>query len=314
MMSEKILFETKAGEIPFWDNPNLIGHKLLPERYYPVTTLPEAMNLITRRALKKEDIRILRIIGDAFCANEDQVRRYMGLVDGMSRSEVSKRLDRFRERGLVDRWKFRIMGDEEELQKKPAPFTIGVSGHLLLKHFYSDKPFTKPQYWDEKGVLTMQRYIAMNELRCRMAESRNIKNWVWHGIVSHNTSIEKPFGAAEVKTPNGMINFLIERPQQSQDYIGYLRTRLNKWKDVFETRGTIPIYKLSSNVPIVLIYSSTYSIAEHIHRELLVDQYPFTVWFCVEEEMEKGFTTSFFTPNEADLKRIRLDFFQKAVQ
>lgn len=301
------VFTTKKGEVPFWDNPFLKANKVLPKKYYPYTTLEEVITLYKRGIIDETDFTILKVLGDAVCVNEDQLRRYMEKMT--SRSDTSKRLDRFRTNGLVERWKIRVWGDEEEAIKPPAPFTLGVAGFKLLKHFYNEDFFMNPNRWDNLGIGGIKRYVAMNELRCIMSENRIINKWKWNAIIANNPKLKFPMGAAEMRTPEGDVTLLIDRAQMNQDFIGYFRDKLECWRRVYKRHNTIPVSEFPDNMSIVVIYTSTLSMAEYIHKELMLDTFPYHIWVCVEEDLlQQGFDTAFYIPNKEKLKRIKLEF------
>ncbi|MFT9495744.1 MULTISPECIES: hypothetical protein [Bacillota] len=300
------LFTTKEGDVPFWDHPFLKGNKVLPTKYYPHTTQEAVIELYRRGRIDDTDFILLKVLGDAICANEDQLRRYMERK--MSRSETSKRLDKFRSIGLVDRWKVRIRGEEESV-KPPAPFTLGVGGYKLMKHFYNEDFFMDPNRWDNYGIGGIKRYVAMNELRCMMTEKKIVNRWKWNAVVANNPRLKFPMAAAEIKTPQGNINFLIDRAQMNQNFIGYFRDKLENWKKVYEKHGNIPVSEFPENMGFVVIFASTLSVAEYIHKELMLDTFPYHIWVCVEEDLlQYGLDTAFYIPNKEKLKRIKLDF------
>jgi hypothetical protein len=300
------LFTTKRGEVPLWDHPFLKGSKVLPKKYYPYTTQEGVIDLYKRGRIDDTDIILLKVLGDSICSNEDQLRRYMQSV--MSPSQTSKRLDKFRTSGLVDRWKVRIRGQEEEV-RPPAPFTLGIAGFKLLKHYYNEDFFMNPNRWDDYGVGGIKRFVAMNELRCHMAELKAVNKWKWNAVIANNQKLKFPLGAAEIRTPQGNVNFLIDRAQMNQNFIGYFKDKLQNWKYIYQRYGTIPVSEFPDNPAFVVIYTSTLTVAEYIHKELLLDSFPFNVWVCVEEDMLlDGFNTAFYRPNKEKLKRIRLEF------
>lgn len=311
------VFTTLSGEVPFWDHPGLMGHKVLPEKYYPYTTLESVLEYMNRRLLDEYDFILLKVLGDAVCANEDQLRRYMSKF--LSRSKVSQKLNRLRRNAFVERWKVRIRNDEESY-KPPAPFTLGVAGYRLLKHFYNADFFMDPNLWDKYGVGGIKRYVAMNELRCQMTELKIAKKWKWNAVLANNPNIRFPMAAAEIESANGKrFNLLIDRAQMNQDFIGYFRTKLYQWRNLCEELGTknIPVDDFPENDTIVVIYTATLSMAEFIHEKLLLDTYPFNVMLIVEEHLyEKGnesseelpLLRSFYLPTENNLQRVTLKF------
>lgn len=300
-------FLTKKGELPFWDHPSLKGSKVLPKKFYrPYTNVEGAVEHFNRGRLDEHDFTLLKVLGDAICANENQLRRYM--EPKLSNSQTSTRLDRMRSNGFVDRWKVRIHGDEEGY-KPPAPFTLGMAGYKLLKHYYNSEYFMDSNRWDSLGVGGIKRYVAMNELRCTMVEMSILKKWKWNPVVAKNYQNSRPLGVGLVDTPQGHMNFIIDRVQGSQDFTGFFKDRLYNWRKVFEKCGNIPIMDFPDNNSYVIIFSPTISIANYLHQQLMLDTFPFNIWICVEEDLaESGFNESFYIPTKNTLKRIKLNF------
>ncbi|NRD80823.1 hypothetical protein HPT25_26200 [Bacillus sp. BRMEA1] len=300
-------FLSKEGDVPFWDHPSMYGYKKLPKNSFPFINIEQALKAYRQGIFDDLDITILKVVGDAIAANEDQLRRYLSTKT--SRSDVSMRLERLRRNAMVDRWHCRLENDENEEFKPPAPFTLGIGGFKLLKHFYNDQPFVNPNTWDNQNAKSIQRYVAVNELRCRLVKSKAIKGWTWNGVVAHNRRYKKPLGVAEIETGKGRVNFMIERAQMSQNFIGYLRDKLHQWKQVFEANESFPIALFPNNVPIFVISCSTISMAEFIHKQLMLDTYPFTVWLAVDELMDtEGTGKSFFAPDSEAIRRIHVSF------
>lgn len=302
--TEYPMYTTRNGKVPFWDHPLLKGSKILPKKYYPYTGIEGAITLLNRKIIDENDFTLIKVLGDAVCATEDQMRRYMAPI--LSRSDTSKRLDRLRTNGIVERWKVRIRTDVNEEIKPAAPFTLGVAGFKLLKHYYNDQFFMDPNRWDNYGIGGIKRYVAMNELRCQLIERKVLSKWKWNGRIANNHRYKFPLGVGAIKTQNGNINFLIDRAQMNQNYIGYFRDKLENWKYIHEKYNSLPVSDFPENAQMVILYTSTLSIAEQIQKELLLDTYPFNILLCIEEYMEEGLNTSFFQPHKNGLSRIRL--------
>ncbi|MFE7064189.1 hypothetical protein ACFVAD_18830 [Sutcliffiella sp. NPDC057660] len=286
------------------------GYRKLPDNYRPYVNVEQAINAYQRNFLDEMDFTIMKVLGDAIAANEDQIRRY--LISKISRSDTSKRLDRLRRNGFVDRWHCRLENDTDNEIRPPAPFTLGIAGFKLMNHFYPHTPFMNPNSWDNQNIKTLQRYVAMNELRCLLVESKSINNWHWNSVVAHNRRLKKPLGTAELETTKGNVNFIMERAQMSQNFVGFLRDKLHQWKKVYEQESTFPLTNVPDNVPVFIIYTSTLAMAEHIHKQIMLDTFPFTVWTCVEEFFEAdGLAKSFYAPQGESLKRLYLEFLEK---
>lgn len=295
----------KAGQISIWDDPSVVGGIALPNPYQPLTHLGSVLNKFSNGFFEELDVVLLKIVGDAIAANEDQLKRY--LESKMTRTQVSKRLKRLRQHGFVDRWQ--IDSSNFTTEKPPAPFTLGLSGFILLKHLYYSQFFMEPQRWQRLGLSNIQRYVAVNEIRTQLYENRRMRNWTWNGVILNNPYLYQPFGVAEIEGPKGNFNLVIERVQQSKDYMGYLQARFEKWEQVFEEYKTLPIRGFNQNPTVVIIYVSSLSLAEHIHKEMVLEQKKFPVWICVEEDLlEERIGKSFYVPTESKLKLIDIDF------
>ncbi|WP_240468617.1 replication-relaxation family protein [Gracilibacillus sp. YIM 98692] len=304
-------FYTKDGVIPVWDHPLLTGHHILPTNYRPKVKLDQALSLVSNRQVKEDDMTVLKVLGDAICANEDQLRRYLEPI--MTRSQVSKRLDTFRKHGLVQRWKVRIANDVEEEIRPPAPFTLGIAGYKLLKHYYNDQVFMEPDRWDVLGIPGIQRYVAFNEIRCRFVEARTLQNWQWNVPITNQGRIRSAAAVATVQTPQGPLRFIIERAQMSQNYIGYLKDTLFQWKEVVEQYATLPSRSFEGPLNfVVIVYASTVTMAEYIQSELLLDTFPFNIWLCVEEKIEdEGLDHAFYRPSSNSIQHMHLEFLNR---
>ncbi|WP_241656023.1 hypothetical protein [Halobacillus litoralis] len=280
----------------------------MPKNYRPHVTIESVLSLYMKRKIDDTDLILLKVLGDAVCCNEDQLRRY--LSSKISRSSVSKRLDKFRRYGLVERWKVRIKSeDEDEARKPPAPFVLGIAGYKLLKHYYNDEFFMDPNRWDHLGISAVQRYVAMNEIRCRLIEAKAAKAWKWNPSLTFYKNIRNPMGAAEIRTPRGNINFIMERLQMSQDFVGFMKSKLHQWTKVFEKQQNLLLDDMHELLPTVIISASTLSMGETLHTNVMLDTFPFNVWVTVEEDMESdGLENSFYRPEGKELKRIKLDF------
>lgn len=303
---EQSYYTTKNGEVPLWDHPSLKGSKVLPKNYYPFTNVESTVEHFRRGLLDERDFTILKVLGDAVCANEGQLRRYLG--SKYSPSQTSNRLDRLRKHGFVDRWKVRIRGQEEEI-KPPAPFTLGMAGYKLMKHYYNSEFFMDSNRWDTLGIGGIKRYVSMNELRCIMVEMSILKKWTWNPVIGGHNKNHRPLAVGLIDSPNGMVNFLIDRVQTSQNFIGFFKERLYNWSTLYEKYGHIKIADFPDYETYSIIFAPTLSVAEQLQKELMLETYPFSIWICVEEDLlTSGFNTAFYVPTSEKLKRIRLGF------
>lgn len=307
-LEDNSYFVTKDGIIPQLDHPMMTGYKKLPKNYRAYTSLRLTLEDLHRNIIKEEHVTIMKVLGDAICCTEAQLRRYFN--GRYSASLVSRCLDDLKVHGYVEHYHLYIRGEEDKYPKLPRVFVIGPAGYILLKHIYSDFYFVEPERWmEDLGIRGMQRYIAMNELRCSFIERKLAKNWVWNPTILNNKRNNKPFGVMEVEVPRGKVNFYIERAQMEQNFIGFFRSKLDNWSDIYKKHKNLPIHDIPTNPITVVLYVSTFSIAQAIHRELLVDTYPFHVWFCVEEEqLTSGLENSFYRADKEILKRLKLDF------
>lgn len=307
-MNEKVLYFKKDGEAPIWDFPYVRARRVFPHDAKTVTTLDVVLSLFNRGIFKQIDVEILKVIGDAQCLTIEQLKRYMS-KKSYSYSQVGSRVDFMRKYGLIDRWKIRLLDDEDDEVKPSAPLTLGIGGYKILAYYYDSSRLVLPEHWNVKGVGSLQRMILLNEFRVNLAERSVMKKWEWHTPIISDSKVDKPFAVTEVNAGGkGVFRWILEMPQQAQDYLGYLKKKLHSWQYVQKESGDIVPKGFPNGVSVVIIYASTYSLATHIHEQLLLDTFPFKIWVVCEEDFKDGFHKSFYLPVGKELKRFQLDF------
>lgn len=295
------------GQLSVWDDPSIVGGIAIPSPYQPLTHLSMVLSKFNNGFFEELDVVLLKIIGDAIAVNEDQLKRY--LESKMTRTQVSKRLKRLRQYGFVDRWQ--IESSHFETEKPPAPFTLGLSGFIFLKHLYYSQFFMDSQRWQRSGLSSVQRYVAVNEIRAQLTENHCLRDWKWNGVINNNPMLYQPFGVAEIATPQGNLNLIVERVQQSKDFLKYLQARFEKWEEVYSEFNSLPIRGFKTNPTVVVISVSCIALAEHIHQELVLEQKNIPVWICVDEALyTERIGQSFYLPTKEGLKQIEMDFLK----
>lgn len=308
-------FAREDGTVDIWDHPNFKSSIVLPDNYRPITRVEEGLELMKQGKLNEDAMTVLKVIGDAICANEDQLRRY--LSKKISFSQTSEHLLFLRKFGFVERHKCRLAFIEEEGQeviRPPGPHTLGIAGYKLLNHYYGEESFTTPDYWQQnpKGV---QRYVALNELRCLAVESGNIRGWSWHPFVGGNTKYNQPSAVMKVDADGGELQFIIDRAQMSQNFIGYFKMRLEEFRFLYERDNMIVVdgFKRTSRQIITLSVSSL-DMANFIHKQLNLHSYPFDIWFIIDEwfSEEEGLGAACAHVTKEKVSRIRVKMLNKA--
>ncbi len=306
------LFPREDGTVSFWDHPNFVSHVALPDNYSPITRAEQGLELIQQGRLNKEQMRVMKVVSDAMCANENQIRRY--LVKMQSFSKTSEILNRLRKRGFVQRYTSRlsfIENEGEEIIKPPAPFTLGIAGQKLIKHYYPEAQVKDSEEWI-KQPLAVQRYVAVNEARCLLYETGNLRNWLWSPFTGGNAKLPKPMATGEIETPEGLLQLIFERPQTAQNFLGYLKSKLEAYRMMVERDGYIRMHGLSGEaLQIVCLYVSSTRMATFIAEEIKLTGYPFDIWILNDEwiKQETGLLNAFGRIEKTGLvKRIKVPF------
>jgi DNA-binding Lrp family transcriptional regulator len=300
-------YYSKDNDLPFFDHPLMRAYRSHPDNFKPLTTHREVLSQFTHGIIDEEDIQIVKMIGDSIAVTERQLRQIMTKA-GYSFSKVSKKLNRLRQKGFVQRWKCRLENDEAEEIKPPAPFTLGIAGYILLCEIYPEHRFMRPDSWRHAAPM-IQRYVSMNQLRTSFALNNVLRDWRWNVGMDYNRQLPSISGVAKIELGKKNFHFLIERAQVSQNFVGFLRSKLHKMTIVYREYKTFPLNKVNVEMPILLLSCSTLKVAEHLHNELLLDQYPFTIFLSVDEEQDDvHIDNSFYEPSNETLKPISLAF------
>lgn len=308
------LFPREDGTISIWDHPNFKSTVALPDSYFPLTRLEQGLELINQMKINKEMLTVLKVVGDAVSANEAQLRRY--LSSKMSASATSKHLRQLAKYGFVERHKCRLAFIEEdgkEVIRPPGPHTIGIAGYKLLSHMHPESKFVSPESW-QGNSLGIQRYVAMNEIRCLGIESGNVRGWSWYPYIGGVTKYKKPFAVMKVDTPSGELQLIMERAQMAQNFLGYFRTRLEELRHLHARDKLIKIdgYRPTELQAVALSVSSV-SMANFIQEQLRLHTFPFDVWFIIDEWIDEttGLETAFSQVTKTGIERIRVPFLAK---
>lgn len=311
------MFLKEDQTISFWDHPNFKSHVVLPDKCYSITRAEQGLELIHQGRLDDDTLTVMKVIGDAYCVNENQLRRYLSL-NQFSFSRTSKLLSYLRKYRLIERYKCRLAfieeEDEEAIVKPPAPFALGIGGYKLLKYLYPSSPFMEASYWYEQP-LNVQRYVAMNEIRCLAAEAGVLRQWDWNPPIGGSTKYKRPMAVAKLETPQGDIQFLMERTQMAQNFKAYLRKKLEFYRYLYEKDGCFRVDGFSKTVmQVVCIYTSSVSMARYIQEDIGLHRFPFDVWLLVDEwiSKEKGMSEAFCIVKNQEIQRIRLPFFSQS--
>ncbi|MCM3317964.1 hypothetical protein M3603_15200 [Rummeliibacillus stabekisii] len=314
-MIQQKLFTRVDGSFSIWDHPNFTAKLKLPDDYRPLTKLVEALEVMNRlsKEAAQERLMVLKVVGDAICANENQLRRY--LSSKLSNSKTSAHLTAMRKYGFIDRFQSRLSfseEDDEQTIKPPAPHTLGIAGYLLLSHYYSGDYFAKPESWFGNPY-AVQRYVALNEIRCSAVEAKVAKGWAWMPRIGGKSKYRKPTAVLNIASSSGaVVDMLIFRAQLAQDFVGYFKTLLEEYRYLYDRDGRFIIDKQSNtNYQIVVLSVSTLNMAKYIAEEIKLESYGFDVWFLVDELFDKNqsnFGKAFAQKENEDIRILDLEF------
>lgn len=293
--AEKPTYYSQKNEQPFWDNPNFEASVVRPEGYYPITRVEDVIELVNRGRIGKDAIMILKVIGDALCLNEGQIKRIMKLAsEDFGTSHVSRLLRKLEEYGIVERYScsLRFLQEGESAPRHSAPFTLGIAGIKYLQHYYSKMTFVRPELWKESNN-AIQRYVAINEIRCQLATARKLMDWSWHPSIGNHRQYRPPLAVAKIKNQSASIQMIFERAQASQRFEQHLIERLKLYQQLLNRDQHLVIDKYEPNVPqIFLISCATLQMASHLAVVLELHKYAFPVWFVLDEWLDDEYGLS----------------------
>ncbi|WP_197223604.1 replication-relaxation family protein [Lysinibacillus sphaericus] len=319
--NDRTIFYSENGTVPFWDHPNFLTRAVIPDEYQPITRVEHAIELSNQNILTEDALRVLKVVGDALCANESQIKRYMKRYnEKFGTSHTSRILRKLAKYALVERYDCRIAyleDDGSDYPKRPAPFTLGIGGVKFLQHFYPDMHFVRPETWRQSHA-TVQRYVAVNEFRCQAAQSGNLLEWRWHPHIGNHTNITVPLAVARVKNTqhSGDIQIIMERAQSSQHFVNHIKQRLDLYNSLIRKDQKIIIDQMERTAPqIVIISCGTLEMAKRLNVQLELDKYQFNIWFVMDEWIEDsyGLAGAFARPikkgTESTLERFKFPVF-----
>lgn len=306
------IFSDQEGNVPFWDDPSVHGGIVRPDNYQPRLDMMTVVSDFYHRRFLDEDELILVLIRDAIAINENQLRRL--LAGRMTSYRLSNRIRYMAIYGLTDRWQMRSR--LEGASKPSSPWSVGLGGFLYLKHRYPNFVMS-PEKLINSGARSIQRYVAVNEIRTQMYEYQALKGWRWHGVVStgagrHNPKLGKPFGVGSLAGPKGDILLLIERLQQGQPFMDHIMSRLSNWNSIFIESNSLTVMDFPRLPVVVTLSVSTITMAEHVAKLIPVQDIKIPIWIIVDELLHRnGLPSSVLQLTNSGLKPIKLDWLRK---
>ena len=307
------VFRNEDGTVQFWDHPNLKSRLTRPKSdYQPITRIENIIDMVSNGKISEDDMTILKVLGDAVCANENQLRRY--LSSRYSSNMIGKTLRRLAKYGYVTRIKCYIKNvEEEDSPRHPAPFVLGIAGYALLKHYYSDQYFLKDQYFAEKDF-QIPLFVATNEIRVLAFESGHLRGWQWSPLTNLLRDFPSPNAAFQVGFDEHNYDFIVSRIYQSLEFVDHLRRQLEAYRYFYKENGRIPRSGIKEGaIQIIVLSVSSISVAMHIQEQLGLHNFPLHVWFCIDEWMDEstGLRYAFAEPTKEGLRRQDVWFLEK---
>lgn len=309
------VFRKEDGTVHFWDHPNLKSRLTRPKtEFRPITRIENIIEMVNNGKLSEDDMVILKVLGDAVCANEGQLRRY--LKTKFSSNMIGKTLRRLAKYGYVTRVKCYIQGqDEATAPRHPAPFVLGIAGYQLLKYYYSDQYFIKDQHF-AMNDFQIPLFVGTNELRVLAYESGHMRGWEWSPLRNLFTNVPSPNAALQIAFEQYKYDFLITRVYQSLEFIDHLRGQLEAYRYFYKKDQKIPRITLQEEMQQILVISvSSISIAQEIEKQLHLHNFPMHIWYCVDEWMDEatGLRHAFAQPTKDGIERLDVWFLEKKV-
>ena len=307
------VFRNEDGTVQFWDHPNLKSRLIRPMTdYKPITRIEHSLDMLNNGKLSEVDMTILKVVGDAVCANENQLRRYLSMK--YSSNVVGKTLRRLAKYGFVTRVKCYLEGQNEQDAPRPsAPFVLGVAGFALMKRLYSDQYFRKDQYFAEKDF-SIPLYVATNEIRALAYESTHLRGWQWSPLSRLVRKVSSPNASFQIKIDEHHYDFIVSRVYQNMSFIDHLRSQLEVYRYFHKEQGRIPHLAYNEDMNQVIVFSvSSVSVAKEIQDKLGLHHFPMHVWFCIDEWIteSEGLRHAFAEPRKEGLEQLDVWFLEK---
>ncbi|MGE7983800.1 hypothetical protein [Solibacillus sp. NPDC093137] len=312
-----------------WDHPQFKAILRLPKGFRPALELTPALAEFYSwpEDIQEARLTVLTVIGDAICANEGQLRRYM--ISKMTASQTSQHIEYLRKKGFVQRYKCIIDGyndeDGEPIKiNTPAPINLGPAGYLLLTYLNSARSYMDAEAWIKgNGSSMIQRFVAANEIRCKFVESKIARSWSWYPSFADDgfRRLKKPMAimgvGEDTEFEDSRAWMIFERAQLNQNFIGYFKDRLNLYRYLFDKYGYLPVRNYPDDgEKIVVISCSTVKIAEALQEEIGLHKFPFTIWVLIDEwfdtaedstDITKAFASPVKTPTGYVLRRFKVN-------
>lgn len=297
------VWKTKDGKIPLFDDPSLKVEMFRWTRR-PDTQIEVIQRRIETGQISELDIDLAVTLANAKLLTEQQIRYLYRNVD--KGHKIGTRLRVLQQNGWLEGWRL-----DNEREEREYVWSIGVAAKNFLGYMMGMQNIPNPTHFSS-AIGELLHYPAINEVRIRLLEKGLLKKDKFEFNPFIGAEIEAPHAVLQLETPVGKMEFLIERIQQKNKPLRFMKRKLSQYRSYFGKHGQLPM-KYKDSEQSVLVWS----IATEEGVEALVTSYPkfeqeFMQLFLVDEQLmdiRKAWRIGVpLEDNQADIKVFDMDF------
>lgn len=271
------IWKTAQGTVPILDDPTLQIEMFRWSRR-PDIHLDVIQHRVKTGQISQLDLDIAITLASARLLTERQLRSlYSNTIKG---HKLGTRLRVLQQNGWLEGWKIK-----SEFHETEYIWSVGIAAKNFLCYSMGMNDVLNPIHM-ASSIKTLLYYSALNEIRIQLLAKGLLQKdkFVFHPFLSNE--LESPHAAFQLDTPAGKIDFIIERINQGQNPLRFLKRKQSFYRKYVTENGSLPkVFKDTSRS--VLVWSI--STVEGIDQ--LVSSYPnyeqeFMQLFLVDEHIE----------------------------
>jgi hypothetical protein len=296
-------WKNKEGKIPLFDHPSLKIDMFRWTRR-PDTQIEVIQRRIETGQISELDIDIAVTLANAKLLTEQQIRYLYRNVD--KGHKIGTRLRVLQQNGWLEGWRL-----ENQLEEREYVWSVGIAAKNFLGYMMGMQNIPNPVHFSS-SIAEQLYYPAINEIRIRLLERGllNKEKFELHPFIG--AQMESPHAAFQLDTPVGKLEFLVERIQQRNKPLRFMKKKLSQYRSYYAEHGRLPsVYKDSQQSVLV------WSIAVEEGIDLLVSSYSkfeqefmqlFLVDECLDDLRKSWRLARPLEENQSEIKVFDMDF------
>ncbi|OIJ09455.1 hypothetical protein BKP35_16505 [Anaerobacillus arseniciselenatis] len=299
------IWKTKQGTVPLLDDPT-VEIEMFRWSRRPDLHLDIIQHRVQTGQISQLDLDLAVTLSNARFLTERQLRLlYSRAIKG---HKLGTRLRVLQQNGWLEGWKLKSEDHETEYV-----WSVGIAAKNFLSYSLGMPDVPNPLHM-ASSITQQLFYPTLNEIRIQLLKRGLIEKekFLFHPFLSND--LESPHAVFQLDTPAGKMDFIVERLNQGQNPLRFLKRKQSSYRKYFSNNGSLPKFFQDSDQSVLVWSISTEEGIDQIVSSYSNFEQEFMQLFLVGEFIDQ-FRHSWrvakhLEGNQAEIQKFDMDFMK----